>query len=152
MTSTTERPATPSAAGQPSWWDRQGDLIMRRPFNEWTFTHMNWLLPAERVAHGAAKALPREPVELADVTYGRGHTLADLHRRTFTTAFVVLRDGMLVHEAYPGTFARPGARMQLFSVSKSVLSMLVGIAVADGAVKSLDDPVGRYRPDFRGTA
>jgi len=45
MTSTTERPATPIPPKEPSWWDRQGDLIMRRPFNEWTFTHMNWLMP-----------------------------------------------------------------------------------------------------------
>jgi CubicO group peptidase (beta-lactamase class C family) len=150
MTTMTQRPQ-PANDRPPSWWERQGEVIMRRPFNEWTFTHMNWLLPAERVAHGAAKALPREPVELADVTYGAGHTLAELHRRTFTTAFVVLRDGMLVHESYPGTFARPNVRMQLFSVSKSVLSMMVGIALADGAIASLGDPVGRYRPDFRGT-
>ncbi len=126
---------------------------MRRPFSEFTFTHMNWVLPAERVVRGdVVRELPHEPVSLAHITYGLGHTLADLHRRTFTTAFVVLRDGMLVHEAYPGTFARPGARMQLFSVSKSVLSMMVGVALADGTIESLDDPVARYRPDFRGTA
>jgi CubicO group peptidase (beta-lactamase class C family) len=149
MTTTTQRPA---AAPEPSWWERQGDLIMRRPFSEWTFTHMNRLLPVERVSRGEATALPREPISLDAVRYGAGHTLADLHRRTFTTAFVVLRDGLLVHEAYPGTFARPGARMQLFSVSKSVLSMMIGIALADGAIDSLGDPVARYRPDFRGTA
>ena len=40
MTSTVE-PSIVRAAHEPSWWDRQGDLIMRRPFNEWTFTHMN---------------------------------------------------------------------------------------------------------------
>jgi CubicO group peptidase (beta-lactamase class C family) len=151
MTTTTQRPGA-APPRPPSWWERQGDLIMRRPFSEWTFTHMNWLLPAERVARGAAKALPQEPISLQHVTYGHGHTLAELHRRTFTTAFVVLRDGMLVHEAYPGTFARRGARMQLFSVSKSVLSMLVGIALAEKAIESLANPVARYRPDFRRTA
>jgi CubicO group peptidase (beta-lactamase class C family) len=151
MTTTTQR-LSAAAERPPSWWERQGDLIMRRPFNEWTFTHMNRLLPTERVTRGEVRELPREPVSLERITYGAGHTLADLHRRTFTTAFVVLRDGRLVHEAYPGTFARPGARMQLFSVSKSVLSMMVGIALADGAIESLGDPVARYRPDFRGTA
>jgi CubicO group peptidase (beta-lactamase class C family) len=125
---------------------------MRRPFSEWTFTHMNWLLPTERVSRGEPRPLPEEPADLGTVTYGPGRTLADLHRRTETTAFVVLSDGMLVHEAYPGTFARPGARMQLFSVSKSVLSMMVGIAVADKTITSLGDTVADYRPDFRGTA
>ena len=30
--------------------------------------------------------------------------------------------------------------------------MMVGVALADGTIESLDDPVARYRPDFRGTA
>jgi CubicO group peptidase (beta-lactamase class C family) len=132
-----------------TWWERQGDLIMRRPFNEWTFTHMNRVLPAERIANGEPNPFPEEPAELSGLRYGAGYNLDDLHRRTYTTAFVVLRDGMLVHEAYPGTFARPGARMQLFSVSKSVLSMMVGIALAEKTITSLDDTVASYRPDFR---
>jgi CubicO group peptidase (beta-lactamase class C family) len=134
-----------------TWWERQGDLIMRRPFNEWTFTHMNRVLPAERIAKGRPHPFPTEPADLGGLRYGPGYHLGDLHRRTHTTAFVVLQDGMLVHEAYPGTFARPGARMQLFSVSKSVLSMMVGIALAERTISSLDDPVRTYRPDFRGT-
>src|SRR5690348_17399 len=106
MTSTTERPATLAAPPKsPSWWDRQGDLIMRRPFNEWTFTHMSWLMPTERVRRGILhRPLPVEHCTL-DLTYrydGRDRSLADLHRRTFTTAFVVLHHGRIVHEYYPG--------------------------------------------------
>src|SRR3954451_10076447 len=98
MTSTTERP-TIRVAPEPSWWERQGDLIMRRPFNEWTFTHMNWLMPTERVVRGAVhRPLAVEPWRL-DLTYrfeGRDRTLADLHRRTFSTAFLVLHRGTIV--------------------------------------------------------
>jgi CubicO group peptidase (beta-lactamase class C family) len=153
MTSTTERPAI-DAAKPPTWWDRQGDLIMRRPFNEWTFTHMNWLMPIEPVHRGGAhRPLPVEPCPL-DLTYrfdGRDRSLADLHRRTHTTAFLVLHAGEIVHEYYPGAFAGPRSRMQLFSVSKSVTSMLVGIALAEGAIGSVKDRVTDYRPDFAGT-
>jgi CubicO group peptidase (beta-lactamase class C family) len=135
--------------------ERQGDLIMSRPFNEWTFTHMNWLLPSERVSRGGFRfPLPGESRPL-DLTYrfdGRDQTLADLHRRTHTTAFVVLHRGAVVHESYPGRFAGPRARFQLFSLSKSITSMLVGIALAQGAIGSLRDPVTAYRPDFAGTA
>ena len=156
MTSTTERPATPVPPNEPSWWDRQGDLIMRRPFNEWTFTHMNWLMPTERVARGPGhhRSLPRDPQPL-DLTYwfdGRDRSLNELHRRTYTTAFVVLHQGAIVHEYYPGAFAGPRTRMQLFSVSKSVTSLLVGIALAEGAIGSVKDEVTDYRPDFAGTA
>ncbi|MET0426749.1 MAG: serine hydrolase [Actinoplanes sp.] len=154
MTSTTERPAI-GPAKPPSWWDRQGDLIMRRPFNEWTFTHMNWLMPTEKVTRGAsARPLPYEQTSL-DLTYrfgGLDRTLADLHRRTFTTAFLVLHRGAVVHEYYPGAFAGPRSRMQLFSISKSVTSILVGIALADGAIGGLKDRVTDYRPDFADSA
>ena len=54
-----------------------------------------------------------------------------------------------MHETYPGAFAGPRTRMQLFSVSKSVTSMLVGIALADGVIGSVKDRVTDYRPDFR---
>ncbi|RSM49918.1 serine hydrolase [Actinoplanes sp. ATCC 53533] len=154
MTSTIE-PTTIRPAAKPSWWDRQGDLIMRRPFNEWTFTHMNWIMPTEYVARsGPHLPLPLSPDPL-DLTYrfdDRDYTLSDLHRHTNTTAFVVLHRGEIVHETYPGVFAGPRSRMQLFSISKSVTSMLIGIALADGAIGSVKDRVTDYRPDFRGTA
>jgi CubicO group peptidase (beta-lactamase class C family) len=158
MTSTTDQlsiRATDAPARGPSWWDRQGDLVMRRPFNEWTFTHMNWLMPTEAVRRGpecAALPVNPRPLELTYRFADHDHTLADLHSRTFTTAFVVLHHGEIVHESYPGRFAGPRARMQLFSLSKSVTSMLVGIALADGDIGALDDRVTDYRPDFTGTA
>jgi CubicO group peptidase (beta-lactamase class C family) len=116
---------------------------------------MNWLMPTERVSRaGHHRPLPIEPHPL-DLTYwfeGRDRTLHDLHRRTFTTAFVILHQGAIVHETYPGAFAGPRSRMQLFSVSKSVTSILIGIAMADGAIGSVKDRVTDYRPDFAGTA
>jgi CubicO group peptidase (beta-lactamase class C family) len=155
VTTTTTGQTRPHPAHEPSFWDRQGDLIMRRPFNEWTFTHMNWLMPTEYVPRsGPHRPLPLSPCPL-DLTYrfdDRDHTLQELHRRTFTTAFVVLHHGEIVHETYPGAFTGPRSRMQLFSISKSVTSMLIGIALNDGAIGSVKDRVTDYRPDFRGTA
>jgi CubicO group peptidase (beta-lactamase class C family) len=154
MASTTEQP-TIRAAETPSWWERQGDLIMRRPFNEWTFTHMSWLMPTERVTRGETHLPLPVNARPLDLTYrfeDRDYSLFELHRRTFTTAFVVLHGGEIVHELYRGAFAGPRTRMQLFSVSKSVTSMLVGIALGDGTIGSIKDAVTDYRPDFVGTA
>ena len=154
MTAITNPPVLP-AVKPPSWWERQTDRIMRRPLNEWTFTHINWLMPTATVPRGpVSRPLPRHPESL-NLTYrydGRELSIADLHRRTHTTAFVVLHRGQVVHEAYPGRFAGPRVRMQLWSVSKSITSLLVGIALADGAIGNLKDQVIEYRPDFRGTA
>ena len=58
MTTTTTAQARPHPVHEPSFWDRQGDLIMRRPFNEWTFTHMNWLMPTEYVPRMKTRHLP----------------------------------------------------------------------------------------------
>jgi CubicO group peptidase (beta-lactamase class C family) len=63
-----------------------------------------------------------------------------------------MHNGVVVQEAYRGRFAGVDARMQLFSVSKSILSLLIGIAIEEGAIGGLEDPVVRYREDFRGTA
>ncbi|MFG1603660.1 serine hydrolase domain-containing protein [Actinoplanes sp. NPDC049265] len=154
MTVTTVQPYT-DVHRPPSWWERQSDRVMRRPFNEFTFTHMNWLLPTARVARGPVRRpLPSRPAPL-DVRYsfrGREFALADFHRRSFTTTFVVLRRGRIVHERYRGVFAGPRTRMQVFSLSKSVTSILVGAALADGLIGGVTDRVTDYRPDFLGTA
>ena len=66
---------------------------------------------------------------------------------TDTTAFLVLQDGILVHQWYaPGV--DPEALHTSFSVSKSFLSTLIGIAIDEGKIASLDDPITEYIPEL----
>jgi CubicO group peptidase (beta-lactamase class C family) len=65
-----------------------------------------------------------------------------------TTAIVVLHDGQLVWEHYPLGDIR-GAPQRCFSVTKSVASALIGLAVADGAIDSVEAPIGRWLPDVQ---
>lgn len=69
-------------------------------------------------------------------------------RRRDSTCFAVVRDGTIAHESNWGT-ARDEPR-EVFSITKSVTSTLVGIAVRDGDLR-LDDRVSRYVPQWRGT-
>ncbi|MFD9418822.1 serine hydrolase domain-containing protein [Streptomyces goshikiensis] len=144
-----------AGAGAAWLWRNQGQLATRRPLSEWTFTHMDRVMPKESVPRGGPiLPLPGRPGPL-DVSYtfeGHERTLDDLHRNTNTTSFLVLRGGDLIHEVYPGRFAGPGVRFQLFSLTKSVTSVLVGIAIAEGAIKSVTDPVTAYLPDLAGSA
>ena len=64
---------------------------------------------------------------------------------------VILHDGKLVFEHYGLGFDAKG-RWTSFSVAKSFTSTLVGAALADGAIKSLEDKVSAYIPDLRGSA
>lgn len=64
---------------------------------------------------------------------------------------VIVQDGKIRLERYGLDFDAKG-RWTSFSVAKSFTSTLVGAAVQDGFIKSLDDTVSQYIPDLRGSA
>ena len=64
---------------------------------------------------------------------------------------VIVQDGKIRLERYGLDFDATG-RWTSFSVAKSSTSTLVGAAVQDGFIKSLDDKVSQYIPDLRGSA
>lgn len=68
-----------------------------------------------------------------------------------SAAIVVVQGGEVVLERYGLGFG-PEGRWTSFSVAKSLTSTLVGAAIADGAIESLEDPVSRYIPDLAGSA
>jgi CubicO group peptidase (beta-lactamase class C family) len=62
-------------------------------------------------------------------------------------AMVVVRSGDIVYEWYaPGHDAATAS--MLFSVTKSITSLLVGAAIEDGFIGSADDPVTDYIPEL----
>lgn len=67
------------------------------------------------------------------------------------TSLVVLKDGRLVHEGYYLETQPKDLRIG-WSLSKSFISALTGIVMAEGAIASLDDPVITYAPALKGTA
>jgi CubicO group peptidase (beta-lactamase class C family) len=68
-----------------------------------------------------------------------------------SAALLVVQDGKLRMERYGLGFEAAG-RWTSFSVAKSFTSTLVGAAVKDGFIKSLDDKVSVYIPDLKGSA
>lgn len=68
-----------------------------------------------------------------------------------TAGLVIVQDGKVRFERYGLDFDAAG-RWTSFSVAKSFTSTLVGAAIQDGAISSLDDKVSRYIPDLRGSA
>jgi CubicO group peptidase (beta-lactamase class C family) len=66
------------------------------------------------------------------------------------SGILVLQDGQIVFERYAlGRTAED--RWTSFSVGKSVTSILLGAAIQDGYIKSLDEPVTRYIPQLKGS-
>lgn len=96
-------------------------------------------------AGGKATALPAgTPLELPlDVdAYMAGQRSA---------ALLVLHDGKVRLERY-GLGFDAGGRWTSFSVAKSMTSTLVGAAIRDGHIRSMDDKVSTYLPQMKGSA
>lgn len=64
---------------------------------------------------------------------------------------IIVQDGKIRFERYAMGYSKEG-RWTSFSVAKSFASTLVGAAVKDGYIKSLDDKVSLYIPDLKGSA
>ena len=64
-----------------------------------------------------------------------------------SAAFLVIHQGRLLHETYfaPDTAS---SRTNSFSMSKTVVTMLAGAAVADGILPDFDMPLATYLPEY----
>ncbi|MGH7780965.1 MAG: serine hydrolase domain-containing protein [Candidatus Binataceae bacterium] len=117
------------------------------------FRTMDTVFPYHLIQRGGPVAeLPRAPQKL-DVSYefkGKHHTLDDLLARTRTQGFLVIKDGKIVDERYFNG-ANEKTKFTSWSVAKSFTSTLVGLALADGKIANLDDPITKYLPELKGS-
>lgn len=114
------------------------------------YRRVHEMFPATLVKKGPATfKLKRAETDLP-ATYswqGEERSLATLLEETGTTGFLVARDDtILFEEYYQGE--QEEDRHIMFSVSKSFVSALVGIALDDGAFESIEDPITKYVPEL----
>ena len=117
------------------------------------FTNMNEALPSITVTsssepyyfESAQQSLP-ESFQFKDQTVAVDTFL----ERTNTTALIVLKGETLTHESYYlGTKAED--KRISWSVAKSFLSAMVGVAVDQGKIKNLNELVTDYAPSLKGS-
>ena len=65
-----------------------------------------------------------------------------------THAFIVIQNGKLLYEKYWDGYT-PKTLSGSFSAAKSIISLLIGVAIDEGKIKSLDEPVGNYVAHFK---
>lgn len=69
-------------------------------------------------------------------------------KESSTQGLLVVHNDSIVYERYWGDFSAD--RMAtIFSISKSITSLMCGIAVDDGYIRSIDDPVTDYLPELK---
>ena len=100
--------------------------------------------PVWELSHADGFAMPADHYDGKDYAYNQ------FAERTFTNAMLVIRHGKIVFEDYRNRMT-PQTRHIAFSMSKTITALLVGIALDEGKIASLDDPATKYIPELKGT-
>jgi len=115
------------------------------------FSHYDEIFPT-RLVNRAATAWPFKRTQV-DISYqykGSHSSLADYLSRNPVTGLLIAKDERILVEHYQyGRTDRD--RLISQSMAKSITGMLVGIAISEGAIKSIDDTAETYVPGLKGT-
>tara|TARA_B110000046_G_scaffold167827_1_gene185782 strand:+ start:14599 stop:15759 length:1161 start_codon:yes stop_codon:yes gene_type:complete len=87
------------------------------------------------------------PVHEAYNSVQETDALIDYHKSTGTIAYVIIKNDSVWFENYYDGFDK-NSKSNSFSMAKSYVSGLLGKAISDGYIKSLDEPVGTFFPEF----
>jgi CubicO group peptidase (beta-lactamase class C family) len=120
-------------------------LFWNQPQREAAFRDMEAHYASNVVHHGIAHPLPAGAA--VQPRFADGGTLDTYMAAHHVAGIMVVQDGRVRLERYgPGT--TPATRWTSFSVAKSFTSTLVGAALRDGSIHSLDDKVTAYLPEL----
>jgi CubicO group peptidase (beta-lactamase class C family) len=143
----TDAPATLPPAGA-------GVLIWTPAQQEWGYKHMELINPSHVIKRGTkVHVLPKAAVGINPrfAADGLSYDTASYMTAFRVSGVLVIQDGRILLERY-ALGRKPRDRWTSFSVAKSVTSTLIGAAIRDGKIKSLDEPVTTYIPELVGSA
>lgn len=118
------------------------------------FRSMSTIYPV-RVVRRSSKPKPFERGPTIDLPSSFTFDDKSTNTHTFlkdaeTTGLLILKDGRLVFEDY--WLGNDASTQSIsWSVAKSFVSALMGIAVGEGAIKSIEEPVTKYAPELAGS-
>jgi CubicO group peptidase (beta-lactamase class C family) len=120
-----------------------------------TFEHSDTLFPVRLVPRkGPVSPFLQAAAQLKNVPFqsrGTAYDIFDYLADNRVAGLLVLKDGAVAFEDYE-LGAGPETRWISFSMAKSVTSTLVGAALQQSLIASLDDPLTRYLPQLKGGA
>ena len=140
--------------GEPQAYPYPGSLRDLLPSNVVGFyTRYDRVVPTRTVARaGVPSVFNRPPQEITlDYTYREPSTLLDYLNRYPITALLIAHGETILFEHYQ--YARTDTdRFLSQSMVKTIVGMLVGIAMSEGKIHSVDDTAATYVPELAGTA
>ncbi len=132
-----------------------GNLLFWPPEQRPTgFSNMEKIFPTAPVARGDhVHAFTVSPTPLAVHYTADGQPMDSdaFMAKNNVAGLIIIKDGTILLEKYRLGLT-PERRWTSFSVAKSLTSTLIGAAIKDGYIQSINDPVTRYIPRLAGSA
>ena len=124
------------------------------PFLVGSYSHFDRIFEGRLIRRAAAPSrLERASIEPA-IRYefeGRSLTLDDYLARNPVTGLLVARQDTILVERYQYS-RHERHRLTSWSMAKTITAMLIGVAIAEGHIRSVDDAAETYVPGLVGTA
>lgn len=137
-------------AADPVFWDRFAHAYTFDSYVEHPFPSEQRLYPQERVrGRDQPRPVPHAPPGRRSVRAEALAAAAAFAEESDSTSLIVYHRGYIQLERY-WHGAGPRRRVYSFSMHKSVVAMLVGIAINEGLIAGVDDPLAKYLPQWRG--
>jgi len=115
-------------------------------------SHFDTLVPARKVDKGATASELKRAAQAPKISYSYQKKERDTDaflEGTRTTGLLVLKGDTILVERYQYD-RKPEQRMQSYSMAKTVVAMLVGIAIAEKKIRSIEDTAVQYVPELKG--
>lgn len=134
----------------------QGFLTLSPELQPGTYRNVDKIFNTRAIARGEhVYPLPMAAQPLTSVKYSpdgrQSYDIDDFLQRNHVAGLLLIKDGKIVLERY-GQGNTEASKWTSFSTGKSIVSTLVGAAIKDGKIKSINDPVTDYLPKMKGTA
>jgi CubicO group peptidase (beta-lactamase class C family) len=136
-------------ADRSNWW--------QPAYSVDSFSRLDEIWPARLVRHGQASPLLRTKSEpfLRYKTAGfMGSSAQDLDvyfRQNPVTGLILIKGDRILVERYQYN-RNDRQRMTSFSMAKTLIAMMIGLAIQDGHIRSIEDTAEIYAKSLKGTA
>lgn len=107
-------------------------------------TKVDWYTPMEMIPSGVRTPIPTARPQISQAALDKIARYAQEHN---SSALLVMHQGKMVLEKYWRGHDR-NTYTNSMSLAKTVLSLLIGVAIAEGNIQSELDPVAKYIPEW----
>ena len=119
-----------------------------------SFSNLDRIFPHNTLKRSPAPSILKSAAKPPRITYkfnDRTLTLEDFLNRQRITGLMIIKDGEILAEHYQYDRA-PQHRLVSHSMAKSIVSLAIGMALAEKKIRSLDDKAATYVPQLAGSA